>query len=74
MVIKVITVNKPSLFCNISCNVLILFTLYRLLLRINVKKKLPLEIKDTLQTENGISVSLRLYINSNEVCNTAYAL
>ena len=37
-------------------------------------KRLPLETKNILQTENGSLVFLSLFISSIEVCNTAYAL
>ena len=37
-------------------------------------QKLPLETKNTLQIEHESVVLLRLFISSNEVCNTAYTL
>ena len=38
-------------------------------------KKIALETKNTLQIrKKGVSVLLRLFISSNKVCNTAYAL
>ena len=37
-------------------------------------KRLPLETKNTLLIETGVSVLFRLFISSSEVCNTAYVL
>ena len=81
------TVPNRLLFCNSSlyvggfrcsvCFVIICSSAILLLVPFENKlkiKRLPLETKNTLKIENGSSVLLRLFINSNDVWNTAYAL
>ena len=43
-------------------------------IRINVKKIAFGNKEHTTEQKMGVSVLLRLFISSNEVCNTAYAL
>ena len=43
-------------------------------LKINVKKIAFGNKEHTTHQKMGVSVLLRLFISSNEVCNTAYAL
>ena len=47
---------------------------YIYMFKINVKKIAFGNKKHTTDKKMGVSVLLRLFISSNEVCNTAYAL